>query len=216
MKFARRAFLSATLGAALCVALPATAQQLGTDYTLLSPPQPTENPAKIEVTEFFSYGCSHCAEFNPLLAAWAVRLAPDVSFRKVPVSFGRAAWMNIGKLYYTLEGMGDAARLDADIFRAIHSERVNLFDERNQVAWLANKGVDTKKYSELFNSFGMMSKIKRADQMTQSYRIEGVPALVVDGKYLVAGKDFNDQLAIADKLIAKIRTEKLTKGAGKK
>ena len=208
MKFVRRTFLNVTLSAVLCAALPAFAQQPGTDYTLLSSPQPTDNPAKIEVTEFFSYGCSHCAEFNPLIVAWAARLPADVSFKKVPVSFGRAAWMNIGKLYYTLESSGDAARLDADIFRAIHNERVNLFDERSQVAWLANKGVDTKKYSEMFNSFGMMSKIKRADQMTQSYRIEGVPALVVDGKYLVAGKDFKEQLAIADKLIAKVRAEK--------
>ena len=208
MKFVRRTFLNVTLSAVLCAALPAFAQQPGTDYTLLSSPQPTDNPAKIEVTEFFSYGCSHCAEFNPLIVAWAAKLPADVSFKKVPVSFGRAAWMNIGKLYYTLESSGDAARLDADIFRAIHNERVNLFDERSQVAWLANKGVDTKKYSEMFNSFGMMSKIKRADQMTQSYRIEGVPALVVDGKYLVAGKDFKEQLAIADKLIAKVRAEK--------
>lgn len=208
MKFVRRTFLNVTVSAVLCAALPAFAQQPGTDYTLLSSPQPTDNPAKIEVTEFFSYGCSHCAEFNPLIVAWAARLPADVSFKKVPVSFGRAAWMNIGKLYYTLESSGDAARLDADIFRAIHNERVNLFDERSQVAWLANKGVDTKKYSEMFNSFGMMSKIKRADQMTQSYRIEGVPALVVDGKYLVAGKDFKEQLAIADKLIAKVRAEK--------
>ena len=208
MKFVRRTFLNLTLSAVLCAALPAFAQQLGTDYTPLSSPQPTDNPAKIEVTEFFSYGCSHCAEFNPLIVAWAAKLPADVSFKKVPVSFGRAAWMNIGKLYYTLESSGDAARLDADIFRAIHNERVNLFDERSQVAWLANKGVDTKKYSEMFNSFGMMSKIKRADQMTQSYRIEGVPALVVDGKYLVAGKDFKEQLAIADKLIAKVRAEK--------
>lgn len=208
MKFVRRTFLNVTVSAVLCAALPAFAQQPGTDYTLLSSPQPTDNPAKIEVTEFFSYGCSHCAEFNPLIVAWAAKLPADVSFKKVPVSFGRAAWMNIGKLYYTLESSGDAARLDADIFRAIHNERVNLFDERSQVAWLANKGVDTKKYSEMFNSFGMMSKIKRADQMTQSYRIEGVPALVVDGKYLVAGKDFKEQLAIADKLIAKVRAEK--------
>lgn len=208
MKFVRRTFLNVTVSAVLCAALPAFAQQPGTDYTLLSSPQPTDNPAKIEVTEFFSYGCSHCAEFNPLIVAWAAKLPADVSFKKVPVSFGRAAWMNIGKLYYTLESSGDAARLDADIFRAIHNERINLFDERSQVAWLANKGVDTKKYSEMFNSFGMMSKIKRADQMTQSYRIEGVPALVVDGKYLVAGKDFKEQLAIADKLIAKVRAEK--------
>lgn len=215
MKLVRRVFLNTVLSIALSAALPVWAQQLGADYTLLSPPQKTETPDKIEITEFFSYGCPHCSEFNPLLTAWASKLPADVAFRKVPVSFGRAAWTNIGKLYYTLEITGDAARLDADIFRAINVERVNLYDERSQVAWLSKKGVDTAKFSENFNSFSMAAKMKRADQMTQSYRIDGVPALVIDGRYLVAGKSFNEQLAIADKLIAKIRAEKSAKRFGK-
>ena len=208
MKFDRRNFLSATMGAALTLAMPSIAQSAGVDYTPISPAQPTEDAAKIEVVEFFSYGCPHCADFNPLLAAWVAKLPSDVVFKKVPITFGRAAWANIARLYYTLEVTGDVARLESDIFKAIHQERANLFEERALTEWVVKKGVDGKKFSETFNSFGVNSKVKRADQMAQAYKVQGVPALAVEGKYMLGGKDFNDTLAIADKVIAKARSEK--------
>lgn len=208
MKFARRIFLSAALGAALTVSMPSFAQSAGKDYTPISPVQPTEDGAKIEVLEFFSYGCPHCSDFNPILHAWAGKLPADVVIKKVPVTFGRAAWGNVAKLYYTLEITGDLSRLEADVFKAIHQERANLFDEKTLTEWVVKKGVDQKKFTETFSSFGVMSKVKRADQMAQAYKIQGVPALAVEGKYLVGGKDFNEALAITDKLIAKARSEK--------
>ncbi|MGB8545819.1 MAG: thiol:disulfide interchange protein DsbA/DsbL [Azonexus sp.] len=210
MKFARRSFVTTifALGAALTVAMPSSAQTAGKDYTLISPAQPTEDAGKIEVLEFFSYGCPHCADFNPLVTAWAAKLPGDVVFRKVPITFGRAAWANIAKLYYALKVTGDLDRLESDVFKAIHNDRINLFDEKSLLEWAAKKGVDQKKFAEAFNSFGVMSQVKRGDQMAQAYKIQGVPALAVDGKYLVGGKDFNEQLAIADKLIAKARSEK--------
>jgi thiol:disulfide interchange protein DsbA len=210
MKFARRSFVTTiiALGAALTVAMPSWAQTVGKDYTLISPAQPTEDAGKIEVLEFFSYGCPHCADFNPLVTAWAAKLPGDVVFRKVPITFGRAAWANIAKLYYALKVTGDLDRLESDVFKAIHNDRINLFDEKSLLEWVAKKGVDQKKFAEAFNSFGVMSQVKRGDQMAQAYKIQGVPALAVDGKYLVGGKDFNEQLAIADKLIAKARSEK--------
>jgi thiol:disulfide interchange protein DsbA len=210
MKFARRSFVTTifALGAALTVAMPSWAQTVGKDYTLISPAQPTEDAGKIEVLEFFSYGCPHCADFNPLVTAWAAKLPGDVVFRKVPITFGRAAWANIAKLYYALKVTGDLDRLESDVFKAIHNDRINLFDEKSLLEWVAKKGVDQKKFAEAFNSFGVMSQVKRGDQMAQAYKIQGVPALAVDGKYLVGGKDFNEQLAIADKMIAKARSEK--------
>jgi thiol:disulfide interchange protein DsbA len=188
--------------------MPSWAQTVGKDYTLISPAQPTEDAGKIEVLEFFSYGCPHCADFNPLVTAWAAKLPGDVVFRKVPITFGRAAWANIAKLYYALKVTGDLDRLESDVFKAIHNDRINLFDEKSLLEWVAKKGVDQKKFAEAFNSFGVMSQVRRGDQMAQAYKIQGVPALAVDGKYLVGGKDFNEQLAIADKLIAKARSEK--------
>lgn len=208
MKFARRSFLGAAMGSALTVALPSFAQTVGKDYTLISPVQPTEDAGKIEVIEFFSYGCPHCAEFNPLVVAWAAKLPGDVVFKKVPITFGRAAWANTSRLYYTLDITGDLARLESEVFKAIHVERVNLFDERTLNEWVAKKGVDAKKFADTFKSFGVNSKVSRADQMAQAFRIQGVPALAIDGKYMVGGQSFNDQLAVADKLIVKARSEK--------
>lgn len=212
MQFARRSFLSLTLAAALAISVPALAQTAGKDYTPVSPAQPTDDPAKIEVLEFFSYGCPHCSDFHPLVSAWAARQPGDVVFKRVPITFGRAAWANLAKLYYSLEATGDLARLDGEVFKAVHNDRLNLFEEKAIVEWVARKGVDQKKFTEAFNSFGVMSKVKRGDQLAQAYKIQGVPAMAVDGKYLVGDMGFKEKLAVADKLIAKARGEK----AGKK
>ena len=213
MKFARRNFVSSifALGAALTVAMPALAQTAGKDYMLIAPAQPTDDVAKIEVIEFFSYGCPHCNDFNPLVSAWAAKQPGDVVFKRVPVSFGRAAWANAAKLYYTLEATGDLAKLDGDVFKAIHSDRTNLFDDKSILEWVTKKGVDPKKFADTYNSFGVMSKVKRGDQMAQTYKISGVPAIAVDGKYMVSGQSFGEVLATTDKLIAKARSEKPAK-----
>ncbi len=208
MAFNRRGFVAALFAAGSLLTVPAFAQPAAKDFTPIVPAQPTEEPGKIEVLEFFSYGCPHCAEFEPLLSPWVARQGADVVVRKVPVSFGRAAWANVARLYYALEATGDLKRLEADIFKAIHAERINLFDEKTMQDWLVKKGVDARKFSEVFSSFGIMSKVKRGDQLAQAYKIQGVPALAVDGKYLVGGKDFAEALAITDKLIAKSRSEK--------
>lgn len=208
MTLNRRHFVAALFAAGSLLTVPAFAQSAGKDYTPIVPVQPGEEPGKIEVLEFFSYGCPHCADFEPVLSPWIARQGADVVVRKVPVSFGRAAWANIARLYYALEATGDLKRLETDIFKAIHGERVNLFDEKTMQDWLVKKGVDARKFSEVFSSFGIMSKVKRGDQLAQAYKIQGVPALAVDGKYLVGGKDFAETLAIADKLIAKTRSEK--------
>ncbi|KAB2918406.1 MAG: thiol:disulfide interchange protein DsbA/DsbL [Dechloromonas sp.] len=214
MKFDRRSFVGSLVGiaAVFALALPASAQTPGKDYSVLSPAQPTETPAKVEVLEFFSYGCPHCADLHPLLSTWIAKQPADVVVKKVPITFGRAAWANIAKLYYALEVTGDLARLESEVFRAIHGQRVNLFDERTLMEWVAKNGVDQKKFAETFNSFGINSKVKRGDQLAQAYKIQGVPALAVDGKYMVGGQNFDELLANADKLIVKARGEK----AGKK
>jgi thiol:disulfide interchange protein DsbA len=206
----RRGFLAFAAGCGvLVVAGPAAAQLVeGQNYQRLKNPQPVDSGKKVEVLEFFSYGCPHCSDFHPLISAWAAKLPGDVVFKRVPVTFGRAAWANIARLYYTLEATGDLARLDGEVFKAIHNDRINLFEEQGLLDWVAKKGVDQKKFREAFNSFGVMSKVKRGDQLAQSYKISGVPSLAVDGKYMINGKDFAEQLANADKLIAKARSEK--------
>src|SRR5215472_13839695 len=112
---------SGLAAAALCASTPATAQLVeGRDYRLVTPPRPTSSPGKIEVVEFFSYACPHCARFNPLVSAWVAKQPRDIAFRRVAVSYGRPAWVNLSRSYYAFEATGDLGKLDAAFFRAIH------------------------------------------------------------------------------------------------
>lgn len=202
---------------ALCgFALPAQAQQLaaGRDYSVIEPALATDEPAKIEVLEFFSYGCPHCNDLNPLLVKWIAKQPADVSVRRIPVGFGRPQWANLAKLFYALEATGDLARLDTAVFNALHVKNLILADDKSIAEWVAAQGVDAKKFSDAFNSFGVVSKAKRGDQLAQSAKIRGVPALVVDGRYLVVGQNIKshaDLLALTDKVIDKVRAERKTK-----
>jgi len=209
MKFDRRRFINALSAAAVFTfAAAAQASAAGQEFTPVTPAQPTENPAKVEVLEFFSYGCPHCSDLHPLMGPWIARQSADVVVKKVPVTFGRAAWINIAKLYYTLEVTGDLARLDGEVFKAVHVQRINLFEDRAIAEWVAKNGVDQKKFAEAYNSFGVNSKVRRSDQLVQAYKIQGVPALAIDGKYLAGGDNFSEMLANADKLIVRAREEK--------
>lgn len=186
---------------------PAAAQQ-APQFQPINPPIATDSGGKIEVIEFFSYGCPHCADFNPLIHAWSARLGPDVVFKKVPITFGRPAWTNVAKLYYALETSGDLEKLDEAVFKAIHEQRVNLFDPRTAEEWVAKQGGDGKKFAEAFASFGVNSKMARAEQIARAYKVDGVPMVVVDGRYVVKGDAFKDVLRNADLLIDKVRAEK--------
>ncbi|HRI92614.1 MULTISPECIES: thiol:disulfide interchange protein DsbA/DsbL [unclassified Candidatus Accumulibacter] len=207
-------FAAITL-ALLAMALPARAELVADrDYVAIVPAQISDNPAKIEVLEFFSYGCPHCADFHPLVSRWAEALPSDVVFKRVPVSFGRPQWASLARLYYALEASGDLAKLDGAVFRALHQENKRLFDDKSIIAWVTAQGVDGKKFTAAYNSFGVLSQAKRADQMAQAYKIQGVPALAVAGRYLVAGKDlkgYGDLLALTDQVIAKARSEQQKK-----
>jgi thiol:disulfide interchange protein DsbA len=201
--------------AMLAVALPARAELItGRDYVPIAPVQLTDNPAKLEVLEFFSYGCPHCSEFHPTVSKWSAALPSDVVFKRVPISFGRPQWASLARLYYALEATGDLARLDGAVFKALHEGGSRLYDDKSIIEWVSAQGVDGKKFTDAYNSFGVVSKAKRGDQMAQAYRIQGVPALAVDGKYLVTGKEtkgFAELTSIADQVINKARSERSKK-----
>lgn len=198
--------------ATLAVVLPARAElTVGRDYEPIVPAQATDNPAKIEVLEFFSYGCPHCSDFHPLVSKWSAALPSDVVFKRVPVTFGRPQWTSLARLYYALEASGDLARLDGAVFNALHQAGSKLYDDKTIIEWVSAQGVDAKKFTDAYNSFGVVSKVKRAEQMVQSYKIRGVPALTVDGKYLVIGKEtkgLGDLTALTDQVINKARGER--------
>lgn len=190
----------------------AAAQQelvAGRDFVAVEPIQPTDNPAKIEVTEFFSYACSHCNALNPLISEWAEKLPADVEFKRVPVGFN-PFYKLMAKFYYTLEAIGELKRLDAAVFAAIHDKGLRLVDEKSLTEWVVLQGVDAKKFSDAFNSFSVSSKATRGDQLAAGAKIKGVPAIFVDGRYLVAGGSgsYADLLVLTDRVIAKRRGER--------
>jgi thiol:disulfide interchange protein DsbA len=206
------ALLFATLISSFALSGPGLAAdpQAGRDYKAINPPLPATK-GKIEVLEFFSYGCPHCSDFHPLISQWAARLPKDVSFRRVPVSFNRPEWARLSRIFFALEATGDLAKLDTAVFIAIHEQRVAFKTDEAVVAWAAGKGVDAKKFGDALASFSMQSKVQRADQEATAARISGVPSLAVDGKYLVnneAAGNYEELLKLTDEIIAKARQER--------
>lgn len=199
----------------LALALPAQAQlAAGVDFAEIKPPLQVDNPAKIEVVEFFSYACPHCNDLNPIVKKWAAKLPADVAFKRVPVSFNSPFYQLMAKLFYTLESLGEIEKLDAAAFDAIHVKGLKLIDEKSVQEWAVSQGVDAKKFSDAFKSFSVDSNVKRADQLSRSAKIPGVPALVVDGRYLVVGKNVKNHdelLALTEKVIDKVRGERTAK-----
>ena len=192
---------------------------VGRDYALIDPALPTETPAKIEVIEFFSFACPHCSDLHPYVVKWAAKLPADVAFRRIPVGFNNPFYQLMARFYYTLEAIGEVNRLDTAVFNAIHVKGLKLIDDKSLLEWVTAQGVDAKTFSDAYSSFGVMSKIKRAEQLAQASKIRGVPAMVVDGRYQVIGQDIKshaDLLALTDKVIDKRRSERNPKKDPKK
>jgi thiol:disulfide interchange protein DsbA len=177
------------------------------DYREIKPAQATEDGPKIEVIEFFWYGCPHCYELEPTLKKWLARKPDDVSFRRVPAIF-RQSWVPGAQTFYTLETMGELDRLHAKVFDAIHIERQSFGDMAAIGGWMGKNGVDAKKFEDTAKSFAVSGKVQRAQQMSAAYQLTGVPALVVDGKYIALGNSFDGMIAIVDQLIERAREER--------
>lgn len=192
---------------AVTAATPACAQAVaGRDYRELPAPQPTVNPGKIEVLEFFSYGCPHCNDFYPLLNAWLATQGKDVILRREAVGIGHEAWVNLARAYYALKSSGDLPKLDAALFHALHAERLPLYDEQSLADWVRKQGGDADKFTAAYMSFGVNNQTVQADTMAQTYMLEGIPTLAVDGRYVVLGNSPQEMLANADKVIAMARS----------
>ena len=197
------------LAVLLCIlAAPAYAQVENQDYKKLNPAQPLAAPDKVEVIEFFSYACPHCYAMQPHIEKWAAELPKDVTFTRVPVSFGRREWGQLSRAYYALEATGDLARLDDALFDGIHKDHRPLFDEDNLAAWAGEHGVDAGKFRVAFESPGVTAKTMRAEQLSRLYTINSVPSVVVDGKYLALGKTHEEMLKIARQLVDKALAER--------
>ncbi len=208
---ARRRWMiaAATAAVAASLARQAAAQDApreGRDYRLVRPPQSTEAPAgKIEVIEFFWYGCPHCNSLEPLLTDWVKKLPADVAFRRIHVPFGDRRHQ---QLHYTLEALGKADALGDRIFHAIHVDNDRLDTVDRMTALLSRFGVDRKQFVDAWESFAVRTKMRRAAQVSEAYGVDGVPAMAVNGKYYtspsMAGSN-QGALRVMDWLIAQER-----------
>ncbi len=179
----------------------------GLDFTELRPPQPVEAQGKIEVLEFFWYGCPHCYTLEPLLEKWIPTLPADAQFRRVPAVLN-PSWANEAALFYAFEALDILARLHRPFFDSIHRDRLNTRDAASLNEWLQKNGVDLKKFDLAVKSFGVQSKLRRATQLSAAYRIDGTPALAVHGRFTVSAEQARSQsgmLAITEYLIGVAR-----------
>jgi thiol:disulfide interchange protein DsbA len=211
----KRILLSAAvLGLAISISGFANAQspkiEEGFDYRILSTPQPVESKGKVEVIEFFWYGCPHCYDFEPELNAWLKRQPKDVTFRKVPVAF-RDDFMPHSQLFYALESMGKGEAMNEKVMYAMHKENKRLMTENEIADWVASQGIDRNTFLATYRSFAVISKARAARQMADAYRIDGVPTIVMQGRYVtspsIAGTKAK-AIVVMDYLEQKIRKDK--------
>jgi protein dithiol oxidoreductase (disulfide-forming) len=201
--------------AVIAIALPAYSQVkqpvLGKDYLELSNLQPTETGNKIEVVEFFWYRCPHCYALEPSLEAWVKQLPPDTQFRLIPAVFNEE-WAIDARLHYALEVTGNVERLHQAFFNAVNSQGGATL--RGQaylnwaIDWVAKQGVDRAKFEAALRSFTVDSKVKRAAQISQAYRLDGVPALAVQGRYVISAEQVGapaSMLTVADYVLSQVR-----------
>ena len=156
----------------------------GAEYHRLQTAQPTDTGRKVEVLEFFWYNCPHCFAFEPALADWVKKRGDSIVFRRVPVGF-RESFVPQQKLYYALESM-NRMDLHRAVFDAIHVGRQKLDKEEQILDFIEKHGVERKKFLDIYNSFGVQSKVNRVRQLQEIYRIEGVPTIAIDGQYVTS------------------------------
>jgi len=211
----RREFSAGLIGAGLAAGgvMPAARAQggpvEGKDYLRLSQPLPPTDSGKIEVLDFFSYACPHCNAFGPILDPWARKLPADVVLRHIPVPFMINS-ENFQRLYFSLEVMGQVDALHRKVFFAVHNEHQRLDKPADIAAFVAKNGVDSAKFLDVFNSFSVQTKARQAAQLTQAYKVDGVPCLGVQGKYLTSATltgSADRALSVTDFLIQRVRSK---------
>jgi len=197
----RRSLIAAM--AAAMAPLPLRAQQDAAPYTALPSALPVENPGKVEIAEFFWYGCIHCYNLEPALEAWVPKLPADAYFRRVPAVFSER-WAHDAAIYYAFEALGVLEKLHRPFFDAIHKDHLKTDNPAALGEWLTKHSLDPRKFEATMKSFGVQSKLKRAAQLTSASRIDGTPSLMIQGRYTISadqGRSPEGMLAGALRLI---------------
>jgi thiol:disulfide interchange protein DsbA len=184
--------------------------QLGRDYVRLDPPRPVASGDKIEVIEFFYYGCPVCYELEPTLARWFFNGNGSATLRRVP-ALSSDNWDNFAKLYYTLEAMGQLGRLHWPVYDNFHFNGVKLNEEDAMANWVSGNGVDKQKFISTYRSPDIQAKLAGAREMIRNYEIKGVPSIVIDGKFVTSARmagGTRELMQLVDKLVEMARKER--------
>ncbi|HYI86259.1 MAG TPA: thiol:disulfide interchange protein DsbA/DsbL [Burkholderiales bacterium] len=205
MNHARRQLVLAVSLTPLALAAGRVFAQANGAFNELKPPLHVESEGKIEVLEFFWYGCIHCYNLEPKIDAWLKTLPKDVQFRRVPAVLSDR-WGHDATIFYAFEAMGLLDKLHRPLFEAIHVNRLRTDNAASLNGWLEKQGLDPKKVNEVARSFGVQSKVKRAIRLTSDYRIEGTPAMAVHGRYTVPASDA--MFDTVNQLVAAVRKNK--------
>ena len=205
MNRVRRTLVVALSLTPLAMASGGVLAQANGAFTEIKPALPVESEGKIEVLEFFWYGCIHCYNLEPRLDTWLKTLPKDVQFRRVPTVLSER-WAHDAAVFYAFDAMGLLDKLHRPFFEAIHVNRLRSDNAQALNAWLEKQGVDPKKFNETVRSFGVQSRVKRAIRLTADYRIEGTPVMAVHGRYLVHSSEA--MLDTVNQLVATVRKNK--------
>jgi len=191
---------------------PAAAEGMkeGVDYRLVSPALPPESSTRVEVIEFFSYACPGCNAFEPSLEPWVKKLPADVLFHRIPVVY-HDSWLAPARLYFALDVLGETRRLDQAVFDAIHKQHADFSNPEPIAKFLEGHGIPQKNFNDAFNSCSVETKMQRSKSLLAAYKIDQVPEIAVDGRYVVnpaEGRRQDDVLPVADYLIAEARKQR--------
>lgn len=181
------------------------------DYRLIEP-QPVRSDGRIEVIDFFWYGCPHCYNFQPALEEWIKRMPPDVTLRRVPVIL-RDSWAPHARIYYTLEALGELERLHQQVYHSYHVQELHMSKPEVMVQWAARHGIARQSWIEAYNSAEVAQKVERAKDITSDYNVQGTPSLVVDGRYLTSpamARSERRMIPILDDLVRIARERRAT------
>ena len=200
----------------LALETPGINIEKGEGYETIDPPQPTDDPAKVEVIEFFWYGCPHCYRFEPTLQKWLKTRPDHVNFISQPAAFN-ATWAKHARAYFTAEALGVAEKMHEDFFSAIQIDKKRLDKEDLLADFFVAHGVSKKDFSDTYNSFLVDAKTRQAESIAARYGVTGVPAIVVNGKYRISGttaKNYDNMIKVMNYLINK-EHDAITKVADK-
>lgn len=210
MFFLRNALAALFLALAAAGAQAQSGPQLGRDYTRLDPPRAVASGDKIEVIEFFYYGCPVCYELEPKLSRWYFNGPGSVALRRVPAQ-SSDNWTDFAKLFYSLEAMGQLGRLHWPVYDNFHFNGMRLNEEAGMATWVANNGLDKQKFIDTYRSPEIQAKIAFARDMTQNYEIKGVPSIVVDGKFVTSARmagGTDELMRVVEQLVGMARKER--------